>query len=233
MFTRPPICKIGHLEVPPAALRHRFVREVELVLTVFSLPNADRLERGSFPGVIGTANEPGRPLCQLYGWREDVPAHVDNTGWIYFMLLRGCSFVIAGGTELYLEAGDVARLNDFCPHWTIDDADRVTLFWGPSRQQQDEQALMQLELGLKRLAAGRYNAPRVSPGFRVPQRDECLAWHGSWDGARMMRRADARKQKAMTILCSACRRRAIKVDGAFPYHWERNRCAQHLKAPAI
>lgn len=225
MFTRPPICKVGHLEVPAAALTHRFVREARLVLKVFSRPDCTLKERG----VIATANEIGRPQCQLYGWLKDVSTHVDNTGWIYFLLLRGASFVTACGTSLLVKAGDVVRLNDYCPHSTYDDQPSVALFWGPVGKPNDLAARMHLARGLAQLACDQYEAPRVMSKFRVLVAGECFAWATSWDEARRMEVRDVARHNAMVIRCSVarCSRRAWKLDHSFPYQWEHNRCIKH------
>lgn len=225
MFTRPPICKVGTLNIPRAALRHRHLTEVALILKVFSLKERSPTE----PGVIGTLNNLGSPQCQLYGWRKDVPEHVDNTGWIYFTLLRGRSAVTACDTHVFLQPGEVARLNDYCPHATYDTRAGVALFWGPVERPCDQAALIALETGVAMLAAGRPNAPRVSPGYQVPFDDECYAWKPSWDKPRLMLRSEQRKSGAMLISCSRCRRRAARIDSHFPFHWEQNACVNHAR----
>lgn len=214
-----PIATIAQLPIAPAVRSHRFVREALALARLFSRKEVER--------VVGTRNDVRSPECQLYGWGKNVPEHVDNTGWIYFVPLLGKpSIICAGRHDVLASSGDVCRLWDFAPHFTYDDTARVCLFIGPYDQPSDDSALAVLTAGLQQLTAGIYEAPRVSPGFRVPASDECFALVDDAGELMLIERA---KACGYTIaLCSQCSRRAIKLDAHFPWDWSMNFCGHHL-----
>lgn len=219
-MTTSPIATIGRVEIDPAIRRHRFVREALAIARLFTKKNDG--ER-----VIGTRNDQKSPECQLYGWGKQVPEHTDNTGWIYFVPLLGRpSITCAGGHAVLASNGDVCRMNDFEPHFTYDDTARVCLFIGPYERPADDVALAALTDGLRKLASGAYEAPRVRDGFRVVMSDECYAIVD--DMGELMLIADAEARGYTIALCGQCSRRAVKLDPHFPWDWSMNVCSHHL-----
>lgn len=218
-----PLAKIGALRVPPKALKHVHVREACAIATLF---NDDRKER-----IIGTSNK-GEPHAQLYGWGCNVAKHLDETGWVYFSpLMMGESKVFAAHLSLQLEPFSVYRLHDHAIHWTEDTAPVICLFAGVFLSPQDPMAMAMLQAGMMALTKGLLGAPRVSPGFRVPLRDEIYAATNDGD-VRLVSRGIARSRGWLIAQCANCQAAAIKVDRHFPYHHELNRCAKHLEAKA-
>lgn len=214
----PPIATIAQLPIDPAIAKHRFVREALA---------AARLSSNNDERVVGTKNDIKAPECQLYGWGKHVPKHIDNTGWIYFVPLLGKpSLICAGRQHVLASNGDVCRLDDCTPHYTYDETARVCLFIGPYEQPADEVAIAALTDGLRKLASGLYQAPRVRDGFRVVMSDECYAIVD--DAAELMLTADAKARGLTIALCGQCSRRAVELDHHFPWDWSGNVCERHL-----
>lgn len=217
-----PLAKVEQLRIPPRALKHIHVKEACAIATTFS---DDRIER-----IIGTRNQ-GAPQAQLYGWGPNVAKHFDATGWVYFApLMMGRSYVNAGHIRLELEPFTVYRLNDHAIHWTEDTAPVICLFAGVFKEPDDGGALGMMLAGVGALARGLVGAPRVSRAFRVPIRDEVYA--NTPNGTRLVSRGLARARHWVIATCAMCKEFAIKVDAHFPYHWDRNRCAAHIKQAA-
>lgn len=221
---------VGRLEIPAAVLEHRFV--IEALACAHVMADSEDENRR----VVGTAE--GR-LCELYGWGANIKAHRDNTGWTYLMCLNeGISYIharlkaratgVGPSAVVRVTAGDVIRLNDFHEHWTEDAAPRVAAFVGSWPQPWDEGAVSLLQTGIDKLVAGDYyGAPRVARGYRALQPDECLVADADMTGYEPMLKADADQQGRFIITCH-CEKPAVRVDDHWPYHWEHNRCQQHL-----
>lgn len=217
------IAVVGHIEIPPAVLEHRFVREALAIVTMFE-EDEERVER-----VIGTPNS-GK--CELYGWATCIPPHVDNKGLVYLVALTdGDSFLHTEDSEARLLPGTVVRLNDFRQHWTVDERPMVCAFVGVYDDPEDEQAMQILRDGVAALARGDYQgAPRVGPGFRVLLDDEGLVCVDYCDmTVEPMLLADAKARGLEPEACAECGRPAVTLDQHWPYHQENNRCHAHRR----
>lgn len=222
-----PLEVIGHINVPPAVMKHRFVREAMACTLVVAESEDPRAQ------VVGTANT---KKVELYGWAQHVDSHVDNTGWVYFVALNdGRSTVNAWGVDnepisIWLPRGAVVRLNDYVEHWTEDDRPRVCAFIGSYRTPHDYDAMVALRAGIDMLDRGDYyGAPRVRDGFRALQPDECIAATPDFDDFEIMLVEDARAQGRYVETCAQCTNFAVKLDQHWPYHTDMNRCREHLK----
>lgn len=223
--------QIGTIKVDKAVRRHRFVREASRLLK--AMEGCDSNEP-----VVGTENDNG-PMLQLYGWRSCVPKHVDNTGISYFSpvcLPRGGSLVSAiceGRKEetVFLEVGGVYELDDHFSHYTYEKGPVVCMFWGPVIKPDPARALKELQRGQALLADhSTWDAPRISPGFRIyPLHGECVA--AQINGmVEMMRICEAKKRGWLIARCAhqGCNRIAFNVDHHYPYSEEENRCLRHF-----
>jgi hypothetical protein len=225
---------IGRIEIPPAVLDHRFV--LEALGCALVLQQSDDRKAG----VVGTDNS---RLCELYGWAPNVPAHRDNTGWMYALMLDdgvsrihamsdpGLSHAVSPSEkiEIRVTAGDVFRLCDFCEHWTEDVRARVAAFVGCFDEPDDERALAILRAGVAALARGEYyGAPRVRDGFRTLLPDECYAASDECTDAELMLLSDAKHAGRWIQTCGVCEAPAVRLDHYWPYHHEYNRCREHL-----
>ncbi|WP_369659173.1 hypothetical protein [Variovorax sp. V15] len=221
---------IGHIEIPAAALEHRFAHE--------ALANAMLLTRKADAAmqVVGTENT---RACELYGWAPNVDSHRDCTGWVYLVALNdGFSTVQAWASakpgarkvhSIKLQRGDIVRLWDFCEHWTEDRAPRIAAFVGSFERPRDREAVALLQRGVDSLAAGDYyGAPRVRAGFRALLDDECLAATDDFSGLEPMLLADARRQKRLIERCARCGKPAVRPDDKWPYFSEKSVCRAHL-----
>lgn len=208
--------------MPRSALQHRHVREALAIARMYS---DNRMEN-----VIGIANRVA-PHAQLYGWGCNVAKHKDETGFVYLLpLLLRRSWMYVNKRRMVLARGDVVRLNDFALHWTVDSGPVVCLLSGVHKVPNDGLAIQQLEHGISFLEQGLYDAPRVSEGFRVPGQDECYAMASVSDGdPTLMLTHVAQKERLFIVPCSSCDNPAKIMDTLFPYHWENNRCQDHLK----
>lgn len=230
-----PLQIIGHMEVPPQVLEHRFVIEALGCAEVLAT-NGDPKAK-----VVGTEETKG---CELYGWAPNVVGHRDNTGFTYLVGLNDAisyvharKRVIDTGHGPYmtvrLKPGDVVRLNDLHEHWTEDVTPRVAAFAGSWPEPADVLGWQTLATGINKLASGAYyGAPRVRRGFRVLLQDECIAANSDFEDVEYMLIADAQKSGRMVITCSCCEKPAQRIDDHWPYQWDRNRCMDHLGVPA-
>ena len=238
-MTSASLAVVGHIEIPPVVLEHRFVREA-LANTMTLVQNEDpRMQ------VVGTENT---KACELYGWAPNVDSHRDCTGWVYLVALNaGFSHVHAWASakplarklhSVELRPGTVVRLWDFCEHWTEDRTARVAAFVGSYERPRDAEALAALQRGIDALAAGSYyGAPRVRDGFRALLPDECLAANDDFTELHPMLVADARRQKRFIECCAVCGKPAIRPDDKWPYFSDKSACRDHLaergrRAPA-
>ncbi|WP_227461679.1 hypothetical protein [Cupriavidus pauculus] len=168
-----PLEIVGHIEIPPAALRHAHVAEA----LAAAVQTAERDEIGD--RVLGTENSRQVELC---GWGTNVPVHHDCTGYVYLVALN------AGATRLFcmhdmpgedsdcdegqeacvdLQPGMVVRLDDNYLHWTEDSCTRIAAFVGSFDAPCDELAVAQLRIGVDALARGTAQAPRVIPQLQM------------------------------------------------------------------
>ena len=215
----PPLTVIGHIDVPDKAAEHDYVNEARAITMVF---DDERSER-----VIGTDNK-APPHVSIYGWGRNVAKHRDNLGFVYFTpLVVRHSRVYTKHGYVRLARGTVYRLDDFEEHWTIDLAPVVCLFAGVFKGPADALATAMLNKGVAALAAGSLAAPRVQPTFRVPMAWECFALV-DYGGTALVTIAEARKKRHVIATCACCDKPAVSLDGLFPYHWEHNRCREHL-----
>lgn len=228
----PPLAIVGHLEVPAAVLKHRFYIEALACAMMFDARHHDGEGR-----VIGTANT---KQCELYGWAPNVDSHVDKTGWVYGVALNAGRTTVAAWpmktdddlVMVELPAGAVFRLDDHVMHWTEDAAPRVAAFVGSFEAPNDAAALAILRDGIAALARGDYyGAPRVREAFRCLLPDECLVSNEAMTDYEPMLLADALRAGRFVIPCASCGKPAVRVDNHWPYHWDTNRCRDHM-APA-
>jgi hypothetical protein len=223
---------VGHIDVPPAVLEHRFVREALACTRMFA---QHRNDGDHTHQVVGTENT---RRVELYGWTPHVDPHVDRTGHVYLLALnegRSSVNVLIGDDieSLWLPAGAVVRLNDYQVHWTEDDSSRVCAFVGSYEAPQDAEAMTLLQSGVDALVRGDYYAaPRVGPGFRVPMDDECFVMNEPGDGVELMLIADAEARGRLIERCAHCDALAVRIDRHYPYHTDMNRCREHLHSNA-
>ncbi|WP_454056886.1 hypothetical protein [Cupriavidus sp. Marseille-Q8015] len=167
-----PLEIVGHIEIPPAVLRHAHVAEA-----LAAALEADRDEIGD--RVVRTAK------CQqveLYGWGANLDVHRDSTGYVYLVALNAgttrlvCMADMPGDdsdcdedqeVSVDLQPGMVVRLDDSYLHWTEDSDARIAAFVGAFDVPCDEAALAQLRAGVDALARGTAHAPRVMTDYRV------------------------------------------------------------------
>jgi len=182
--------------------------------------------------VVGTENTGD---VELYGWAPNVDEHADCTGIIYLACINpGRTHVeLRHGEEVLaeiLEVGTVVRMDDRYKHWTLDDGPRVGVFVGSFPTPCDEWALAALQAGVDALARGDYyGAPRVTPGFRVLQPDECLVPNEAFDGCNTKLLADAIAAGDYIEACVICDKPAVQLDHHWPYFADNCRCADHLR----
>ncbi|MBB4517293.1 hypothetical protein GGD68_006096 [Paraburkholderia fungorum] len=224
--SRAPLAVVGHLNIPPAALEHRFVMEA---LAVAHSRESDDLER-----VIGTDNT---SRCELYGWAPHVAPHADGFGFVYLVCLNdGKSSISVRDTcgeiqEVFAPVGTVIRLDDRLEHWTSDTVARVAAFTGHFPEPCDEAAIEELEAGIAALAEGAYiGAPRVRDGFRVLLDDECWSAATLDDELETTLLRDATAAGRWIEICSHCRKPAARPDPKWPYSMAMSRCMEHLAA---
>lgn len=220
-----PLELIGNIDVPAAALKHYNMAEAHAVSQVFK--EHEPVER-----VIGTYNT-GAPKCQLYGWAKNVATHTDNTGIVYFtpLIVRRSlvgAMAVGKATVLRIKKGEVYRLNDRYPHWTLDSSSVVCAFAGVFPFMNDDRAMAMLQAGIADLAAGKYSAPRVRDGFRARQDIEC--WADVDDVPTMMPIELAKAEKRIILRCAKCNKLADRPDNFWPYHGENNRCRVCMKS---
>lgn len=221
----PALAPVGVIQIPDTVLAHRFVVEIEAVVHVVT--NSD--EVGS--PVAGTSNT---KACELYGWGPDVAPHADRTGFVYLVCLNDGDSTLHAlhdgeHTSVTLRRGEVVRLWDGAEHWTQDETARVAAFVGSFKEPQDAEALAVLTAGVGALGRGDYyGAPRCSPGFVVPRKDECYV--ANWEASTYehMLLSDAKAQGRHIIECACCGAPAIRVDGHWPYFWDGNKCGTCL-----
>lgn len=228
----PALAIVGHLDVPDASMAHRFALEARACVTTFA-------QRASVEHqVIGTVNA---RTCELYGWAPNVDSHADRTGWMYGVALNDGRTTISAYAypmlscmrtlHVELPRGAVFRLWDHCTHWTEDDAPRVCAFVGSFDEPDDAAAIATLRAGVAALAAGHYyGAPRVREGFRVLLDDEALVASDDMTDYAPMLLADATRRDLFVIPCAQCDRPAVRADPHWPYHWDQNRCREHMRA---
>lgn len=222
---------VGHIDVPAAVRTHRFHAEAEA--------NAMMLAHKNDPStqVVGTENT---RRCELYGWAPNVDSHRDDSGWMYLVLLTGERSIVEayaspklGSRKVHsvrIRPGDVLRLWDHCLHWTIDDGYRVAAFVGSFPRPADAEALATLRAGVEALASGAYyGAPRVRPGFRAMQDDECLVSNAAFDDLEPALLADAQAQGRFIETCAHCDRPAVRADEKWPFFHDMSRCRLHLQ----
>lgn len=218
----PPLLALRSIPVPDAALQHYNVHEASCCVQVLR-KSEDRL----VGGVIGTKNT---KRAELYGWANPVGRHVDGKGnarFIYGLLLSGECRVATDTHTIDLEPGDVFRLNDREPHWTEGAENSVSIFVGDWAGPCDDKACTILERGLRRLAAGVYQAPRAREGFRVRQEGEVYASLSGGD-YRMVSASVAKRLDLWVLNCCVCEEPADRIDNHFPYFQEHycNACDQ-------
>lgn len=227
---QPALVIVGHLGVPDSVMTHRFAIEAEACAMLFA-QKADARSQ-----VIGTGNT---KACELYGWAPNVDSHEDRTGWMYGVALNDGRTTISAYAypmrsclrtlHVELPRGAVFRLMDWCHHWTEDDGPRVCAFVGSFDAPEDDRAIATLRAGIAALARGDYyGAPRVRPGFRVLMDDECLVANDDMTDYAPALLADAQRRGQFVIPCSSCARPAVRIDAHWPYHWEHNRCREHM-----
>ncbi len=225
-----PLEVVGHIDIPPEVLGHRFVQEARATLgRLVEQMNPDEL-------VVGTANTKS---AELYAWAPNVPAHVDNSGFIYLVALNpgetviSCADAQAGATlAVDAPAGAVIRLDDRASHWTRDRSPRVCAFVGAFRQPCDAEALAILQAGIEALAGGAYyGAPRVSPGFRILAEDERLVPNAAFDECAPMLASDVEARGEYFECCAVCSQPAVVLDTKWPFYAEGNLCRAHLANP--
>lgn len=222
-----PLGIVGSIDIPKGIEWHPHMLEAQAAAMV--------MEKRGIERVVGTDNRGEySQRVQLYGWGRDVDCHADRTGWIYFApLVLGKSIVFAscaparGWHRRRLQRGHVYRLNDFIEHWTADTQPVVCAFLGPFKEPgKPLEAVATLQAGIHALKRSIHDAPRVSPGFRIPLRGEVYALLG--DHGAIVPLMEARKQGHIIARCGLCQHFAIKLDRLFPYHAEENRCRQHV-----
>lgn len=221
-----PLAIIGHIDITPTVLSHRFVQEALRRLEVVK-DAEDVRDR-----VIGTTSKPG--AVQLYGWAQNIAPHRDRTGFVYGVCLNpGHSILKATDVrtpapgpvyEVELPAGAVFRLDDHFSHWTDDSCPRIAAFCGPFHAVDDEGALKRLNAGIKRLAAGKYrHAPRVPPGYIDLAVDEAWATV-DFEEREIMLLSEVESRRAFILSCALCEKPASRIDHYWPFHSEQNRC---------
>ncbi len=221
---------IGHIAIPAAVLRHRFVIEAEAGAMLMASKEDPCTQ------VVGTENT---RKCELYGWAPNVDSHADRTGFVYLCLLnpgKGTLFAFEAATgdamsSTALDQGAVIRLNDYCEHWTEDRIreHRVAAFVGSWPEPNDALALATLQAGIDALARGDYyGAPRVHAGFRVMLADECLAANAAFDELEPMLLADAKAQGRYVETCAKCSKPAVRPDKSWPHFSDQSRCRLHM-----
>lgn len=224
-----PLVRVGRIEIPPAAIDHRFAREA-LANAMLASTREESRNR-----VVGTANS---KRVELYGWGGGVGKHADKTGTVYL-----CPVHISGRSTVFcrpesgevlsvdMAVGDVIRLDDWQEHWTQDLGVIVAMFVGSFHAPRDDIAVRQLEASAAALGRGDYyGAPRVREGFRVLQDDECIAaCEDDLADSEVMLLADATARNRWVQTCAACGALAVRLDRHWPYHQEANRCRRHLR----
>ena len=234
----PALAKVGHIDIPPAALTHRFHNEA---LANCMLSARQRAESTSLnAGVVGTSNS---GEVELYGWASNVDSHVDKTGFVYIVPLNAATTVSAwrdGGINslvcIKAQPGDVLRLDDHALHWTEEPEGQYTTaaFVGSFEHPCDKDAFEKLRAGIAKLASGDYyGTPRVRDGFRVLLADECIAANDSMDELLTMLRRDAFGQKRYVAQCGKCKALAVRADSHWPYQQDGNRCRNHLGTDSV
>jgi hypothetical protein len=238
---------IGHIDVPPAVVNHRFVVEAMANTVLQDSKKRDDPLRNA--GVVGTDNS---RIPELYGWAANVDPHVDNTGIVYLVGLNdqlshlyawaGAAKVkpgqigkrrIGAAAQLHearFVAGTVVRLDDFAEHWTEDRGPRVAAFVGSFPTPCDEHALELLRRAIDSLARGDYyGAPRVRNSFRVLRPDEAYVEAGDGMDSEVVLIADARRERRWIQTCSKCDKPAVRLDDYWPYHQDLNLCVEHVR----
>lgn len=221
-----PLAVIGHLHIPDAVLKHRFVVEALQCLQEVNL-SQDGRER-----VIGTTSQPRE--VQLYGWGENIGRHTDRTGIVYGVCLNPGRTVLKSTDDrtpvpgpvhqVELPAGAVFRLDDYLAHWTEDSCPRVAAFCGPFLECNDAAAIVRLQAAIGLLAIGAYaGAPRISAGFIQLAADEAWAT-ADFESREIMLLEEVERRQAYILTCHLCERPANKIDHFWPYHEEANRC---------
>lgn len=216
MNQEPAAVAIDHIDIPAAALSHRFMREAMACATIVAGQDVEN--------VIGTANT---GHCELYGWGADVCKHVDRTGFVYLCVLDGDGGTLhtQDGSCVRLLPGTVIRLDDRVVHWTEGGGVTVAAFVGSFPSPCDVPAISVLREGVRALERGKYQgAPRVRHGFRYLLDDECYTGNES---PQAMLIDEAVAAGALIIPCALCERPAVEIDKYWPYHGERNRCRAH------
>ena len=215
---------VGTLEIPASAANHKFSKHVEKRLGQLN-PKADSRER-----VLGTTNT-RQP--ELYGWLGNIPDHVDNQGFVYFMVINPASgvFYSKNSEAISYGKGDIIRMNDSVHHSVMSENVNVALFLGAFDKPCDDYALISFKEAVATLTAplecSYETAPRYLAADCPVDDDECYILHD--DASKRTLIALAHQNGEFIIPCSfeGCTNYAAEIDHHFPYHWERNVCALH------
>jgi hypothetical protein len=224
---------VGRIDVADTVAAHRFV--VEALAAAHTLEGSEDRNEGDH--VVGTNNS-GK--VELYGWGRHVAEHIDATGYVYLVALTDGFSTLNVRTRAgdvlceRLPVGTVVRLDDYVMHWTEDEKPRACAFLGSYVEPCDAQAVSQMQDAVNALARGDYyGAPRVTPGFRAMQADECYVPNDDWSDCEPMLIADARAQQKHIETCAHCAAPAVRIDPHFPYYMDRNVCRAHLSADEV
>lgn len=215
---------VGTLEIPNTAINHKFAKHVEKCLGQIN-PKDNPQER-----VLGTSNT-RQP--ELYGWLGDIPEHVDNQGFVYFMVINPATGVFSSknSESIPYGKGDIIRMNDRVHHSVISDNINVALFLGAFDKPCDDFASIAFKEAVEALTAptefSYESAPRYL-GVDCPiDDDECYVFLN--DDSKRTLVTLALQNGDFIIPCSVegCTNHAAEIDHHFPYEWEHNTCASH------